>query len=304
MKKIWYPVFCIVALHAPARAESDIQQPWPVQLRAKVAQVNEIGFRLRRAVLPAACRNTSPALGAEFDHISNYSENARPAIRTMLGLTDQPQVAAVAQASPAAMAGLAQGDEILAIGTLATTDIPVNREDRRTKSDIVHDEIVGALSRGPARLTVRRAGTDMTVMVTPLILCTAHANVTTTRGLNAHEGEFEIAVSTGLIDFMRNADELALILSHEFSHSFLDHGKARNIAQRRSMERQADLVGATIAQCAGFDILTASAFWPRFGARDPFAFLRSPSHERPSTRARNIVASLAGPQPACPVSRF
>lgn len=301
MRKIGRLVLAFAAMHAAAPASAEV--PWPVALRGKVVLVNEISFRLRSAVLPSFCRHTSPALGAEFDDITNYATRDRAAIRTVLGITDQPQVAAVAPGSPAAEAGLSQGDDIMAIGDSPVTQLSLSDRDGRTRSDLIHDKIVDALSAGPVRLTVRHAGQENTITVAPLRLCSAHANVTTARNINAHEGGSEIAVSTGLIDFALNSNELALILAHEFSHSFLDHDKATSIAQRRAMERQADLVGAMIARCAGYDAQVGAAFWPRFGARDAFSWLRAPTHEKPAARARNILAALAETAPPCPLSR-
>lgn len=286
----------------PLASMAESQAPWPVRMRARIALVNELDYRLRSAVAPSACRKVTPALGAEFDHISNYAAKDRTAIAQLLGLHDRPQAIAIAPASPAANAGLAVGDEILLIDGEAPARLPADTG--LTFSDVVHDRIVAHLSLGLVKLSVRRNGEVRELSIAPAFLCTGHANLSTGRAVTSHEGGDEILVTAGMVDFTRSKDELALVMGHEFAHAFLGHDKAKSLSQRRDMERTADLVGAAIARCAGYDVAAAVSFWDRFGAHDKLSFLRLPTHDKPSARKQRLLEFVHGKQAPCPLAHL
>lgn len=303
MKRKLIVLGCLLTTIAwPLRADG--AEAWPVQLRAKIARVNEIGFKLQAAVAPSACQQVLPALGAEFDSLDNYADGAQDLARKTLGLGSVPQIAAVAIGSPAALAGLVPGDELLKVGEVDAVQIASGGDALRTSSDRVHDAIVASLRNGPVPMTVRRGSLQIAATIVPRVLCSAHANVATRRAVTAHKGGSEVIVTTGLIDFVANDDELALVMAHEFSHSFLAHGKARDVRARREMEIEADTTGAKIARCAGYDLGVAARFWHRYGKRDIFPFLRAPTHESPAKRELRISALAAVSPPACPVPQI
>lgn len=281
----------------PSMAEAPIS--WPIRTRERIALVNELDFRLRSAVLPSACSKQAPVLGAEFDAISNYAVSDRVAISQLLGLHEHPQAIGVAAGSPAAIAGMAVGDEVLSINGKAPAKLPA--VGGLTLSDVVHDSIVEHLSSGPVKLLIRRGGSTTELVIAPRLLCPGHANLSTARNVTSHEGGNEILVTAGMVDFTRNTDELALIMGHEFAHVFLGHDKAKSLGIRRQMERDADLLGAAIARCAGFDVDVALSFWDRFGAHDKFSFLRLPTHDKATTRKQSISRFLQGTQDQCPL---
>ncbi|AXU20814.1 hypothetical protein C7W88_17380 (plasmid) [Novosphingobium sp. THN1] len=287
---------CVVSLPSLAEAPA----PWPIRTRERIALVNELDFRLRSAVLPSACSKQAPVLGAEFDAISNYAANDRTAIAQLLGLHEHPQAVAVAAGSPAAIAGLAVGDDVLSINGKEPAQLPA--VGGLTLSDLVHDSIVEQLSSGPVKLLIKRGGTLKELVISPRLLCPGHANLSTARNVTSHEGGNEILVTAGMVDFTRSTDELALVMGHEFAHVFLGHDKAKSLGIRRQMERDADMLGAAIARCAGYDVAKSLSFWDRFGARDKFAFLKLPTHDKASTRKQRLLAYVHETQAQCPLA--
>lgn len=105
-----------------------------------------------------------------------------------------------------------------------------------------------------------------------------------------------------MVDFARGTDELALVMWHEFAHVFLGHDKAKSLGIRRQTQRDADVLGTAIARCAGYDVTRALSFWDRFGARDKFAFLKLPTHDKARTRKLRLLAHVQETRALCPLA--
>jgi predicted Zn-dependent protease len=93
-----------------------------------------------------------------------------------------------------------------------------------------------------------------------------------------------VGVTTGAMRFVRSDDELAWLLAHEIAHNVLSHSQNARLrvmlnaflgatvgasatvpasVPRRSLEAQADYVGAFIMARAGYDVQAIKQFWRR-----------------------------------------
>lgn len=72
-----------------------------------------------------------------------------------------------------------------------------------------------------------------------------------------------IYVTNGMLNFIRNDDELAFILAHEMAHITLKTPLKKTNKQRVKLELKADLLGAKYMTLAGFDKKFAIAFIKR-----------------------------------------
>jgi len=109
--------------------------------------------------------------------------------------------------------------------------------------------------------------------------------------VNAYADGRKIVVTTGLLHFVRSADELALVVGHEIAHNAMGHREsimlgslldsmvaantgvytdrfdpAASRAFSRESEREADYVGLYIAARAGADLASLDDFWLRLRA--------------------------------------
>jgi predicted Zn-dependent protease len=93
-----------------------------------------------------------------------------------------------------------------------------------------------------------------------------------------------VGVTTGAMRFLESDSELAWVLAHEIAHNVLNHSQnarlrvmlraflgatggasmaAPVLPPRRSLEAQADYVGAYIMARAGYDVQAIKQFWRR-----------------------------------------
>lgn len=76
--------------------------------------------------------------------------------------------------------------------------------------------------------------------------------------INASSGGFRITVNKGMLDFMYNDDQMALVLGHELAHYKLGH-RGSTI----SNEYAADRLGALFMQRAGYNKCNGAIFFKR-----------------------------------------
>lgn len=109
-------------------------------------------------------------------------------------------------------------------------------------------------------------------------------------------------MTAGMVDFERRTDELALVMWHEFAHVLQGHDKAKSLGIRRQTQRDADVLGAAISRCAGFDVTRALSFWDQVGPRDKSAFLKLPTHDKARTRKQRLLAHVQETRALCPLA--
>lgn len=286
-----------LALFVAPVAEAAEAHPWPVTLRQQMARIADIGFRLDLAAAPL-CHSTMSGIGLTLDHIGAYQKSDQVAVAQLLGMTDSPQIAAIASGSPADMAGLRVGDDLLAIDGVSTDSLFTDTQNASLFSDAL-EERLGATPPGRAiHLRLRRGGQEREATVHPIPICSARFLIKTTKGIDAFSDSKNVAISSSLIEFSQNDDELALVAGHELGHVVNQDGDARGLSDRRRMEDRADLLGAGLARCAGYDPARGVEFWLRYNAQDWLRLFRSPSHRSPKSRVKLMREhALNGPCP-------
>jgi len=261
-------------------------------------RVARVGHRLSvaNAELCPAVRN---AAGWLLHAASQYSPELRTHAAARFGLDgDLPGVLAVPDGSPAARAGLVQGDLILGVNGETLTRGPDRRAAAFEGLEANLQRLDLALARGPVTLVVRRDGQDRTVSLTPELACGYDVQLDPSDELNARADGKRLFITTAMAGFAATDDELALVLGHELAHHVLGHQDWHEAETRGRQtrtvpalsdtpggnERQADRVGLYLAARAGFDTAVAPGFWRRFGAYN--WRVRFPQWGHPSAEAR------------------
>lgn len=285
------------ALSSPSVFAAPPSEPWPVALRVQMAKLTTVGYRLNLAAVDL-CSSKAAGTGMSLDYIGAYSESDRPAVSQLLSMNDKPQIAAVVKGGPADLAGVRVGDELLAVnGETAGAIIAASPD-----AALIADEIEQRLAQQPVakviQLGLRRDGNAFEVHIQPQLTCAARFVIKTGEGITAFSDGSNVAISSKLIAFAVNDDELALVAGHELGHVINHDGTAGSLAERRRMEDRADSVGLRLATCAGFDPSTGLEFWLRRDEQDMLRLFRDRSHR--SRKARVQLMRDEIPNIQCP----
>lgn len=88
-----------------------------------------------------------------------------------------------------------------------------------------------------------------------------HLELNNIGDVNADENSNRIEIDRGMLSFVKNPSELALVLGHELAHFYLHHTRS-TIAH----EYAADLQGSVFMQNAGYDKCLGAQLFKRFNS--------------------------------------
>ncbi|MGV3512581.1 MAG: M48 family metalloprotease [Novosphingobium sp.] len=290
-------VMTVVPCYGVGLAAPD--QAWPLRLREDMVRLAAIEWQLRSAAADS-CPAHAADTGLVIDDRRAYGRNDWPLLAKTLGLQDDPVVIGVVAGGPADRAGLREGDAILSIGGKTVATIVERRRAGPLVAEALIEEIAeSGTDASPLAIAVRRKGETLQYRVKPARHCSARLVLVTQRGVDAHSDSRNVAISTGLIAFARNDDEIALAAGHELAHIILRHRKGGAISARRLMEDDADSLGLRLMHCAGYDAARSFGLFQRLGKGDWLGFLRAPTHRSFAKRVARLQSELPGL--SCPV---
>lgn len=258
-------------------------------------------------------------IGVHSQVTANFDSEYREAAVNTFGVSAYyPTVISVTRGAPAEKAGIMLGDQIVRLngaligtGESAVEDLP----------DMVMESEGEEIS-----FLVRRSGEngveEHTILVKPEPQCDYAIIISDDDEVNAFADGNNVILTTGMLRFVENDNELALIVGHELAHNARGHisaqttntllgrligaslgalagpayigtmaniggGTARAIFSEE-FEAEADYVGVYYAARAGFDIGDAASIWRRMGIQNPASIdLQGASH--PSTAVRFLA---------------
>lgn len=269
-------------------------------LAALDLRVATIGERLAASGL---CPNASRGPGWVVQDLAQYSAALRPAAREALGLGELPTVVAVVPGSAAGRSGVRVGDQLHRVGT---EPVPAKAKGY-ARLQQVDDRVEQGLANGALGLQVRRGASTLDVMLRPVPGCASRFQLLPGAGLNAKADGRYVQVSGGLVEFVANEDELALVIAHELAHNILGHrarldaagvsrglfaGFGKNRGRIRETELEADRLALYLMTRAGYDPSVAPAFWQRFGRKLVPGFLSDGTHPGTAERVRRAEAEI------------
>ena len=282
---------------APARA--DPIEASLAAMRALDERVARISHRLAVAGLDlCSARQWLPGFAAH--DLSQYGGDYRAAAIRAFGLDGGPAVLALADGGPAERAGLRRDDVLLRLDGKA---LPRFEAERRSggsfeRMEAILAAIEEAFADGEAAVEVRRQGAALTLTIPAEQGCASRFQLIPSRRVNALADGRYVQVTTAIVEYAADDQELAAVLAHELAHNILGHrarldaaGVARgffgnfgrNARLIRETEAEADRLSVYLLERAGYDPEAAVRFWSRFG-RHGLNFLGSATH--PNWRRR------------------
>ena len=282
--QIFRPAFFASFLAASSSAASFAMPladdpPSLTSLRPEDLRVAAVVHRLATSGAPF-CTLSHPVTGLVLHQLGEYAARDRPVAEAQFGLSRGPGIVAVVPGSPAARIGLAAGDVLITANEApfpASTDIAREPDDkkRRKRMEEVEARLEHLLLQGPVRLGVWRSGQRLSFTLRPIMGCEARGRLARSSQANAFaDGRYAI-MTTRMLNFLRNDDELAIVMAHEIAHNLLRHrarldqqkrGFFGGIAQERAKEEEAERLAVKLLWSAGYDLSASMPFWRRLHA--------------------------------------
>jgi hypothetical protein len=248
------------------------------RLRDQDLRVAGVAYRLSTANAALCPGALAPQSGLVLHSIEQYGLADRDAAARHFALGDRVGVMAVVPGSPAAKAGLVEGDQLVAVNgrDLGTTD--TGTAPTRASVDRALAVLGEAMARGPVSLRVSGPGGERDVRFVTEAGCQSSVELIPGDAINAWADGFRVMISEGLLRRCANDDDLALVIGHEMAHNLLHHrqrlaaeGVSANrllpltagSAAMRETEEEADRLAVRLAAGARYDLSGAEAFIAR-----------------------------------------
>lgn len=279
------------------------------------ARLMGVGFRVVKGAeqMSPAKRNLC---GFQVVKRSHFSNEAQGAADVVFGLGNRAKIIIVAQESPADIAGLRVGDEVIDINEQSVPDDPKAFKELMDNSG----------EESSVKLLILRDGEPVPVEINP-ISCADYPIllIDSTEPQACADGR-NINITKGLMRLITNDDELAMVLSHEIAHNIRKHQEmtkknavagaavgfildlaaaaggvntnasfakigmqAGQRAYSKEMEAEADYVGLYILANAGYDIHSGPNFFRRMGVAKPKSMEAKYATTHPSTPERFVM---------------
>lgn len=275
-----------MALAAPAAAQ-------PVDdLQAVDAMVQTIGWRLARANAPF-CTRSAPGIGLVLQDARTFNDAA--AARAVYGLSGDIAVGAVAEGSPAALAGLTANATLSAVADQPVDALPVPRMGKWDRVLVLQDKLEETAARNGSVALTLADGRVLDVSGEPA--CAVRFQLDDGKG-NAAANRKEARIGRRMVeDAHGDADLVAAVLAHELAHAALDHQSVlerahRAVAVVRATEREADRLSIWLLANAGYDPQVAVRMMRTLGPKNQFIFAPA-SHGGWKSRAQSMVDEIA-----------
>ena len=318
---------------AEAQREAVVQREFAGELyRKRSLRVNEVYRRLLVANAEF-CQESQSSIGVSMFNVHSLTPTwhewthekslaAQEAIE-FYGADEFVRIMEVIPSSPAASVGLEVGDIVTQIGDV---EIGVGKSARKALKKVGESNVLDKT----IEISFVRNGEQYRVQVVPELTCQMPLALLRRDELNAYADGTNVYFTMGMLRFVENDDELALILSHEMAHNIRGHIESQQtnmliggligavigglagstdttfsdigqeagaLAYSQEFESEADYVGVYLAGRAGYDVSQAAYLWRRLGAENPRSIhLEGMTH--PSTTVRFKIVQKAGEEVA------
>jgi hypothetical protein len=316
-------------LQTPGTASADVEREAELQRkfafehsRDERLRVLTAGYKLTAAAQDLCGQNVTGAAGFFLWSARNFSGDDEKLARRAYDIHDGYSILAVMDGSPAGEAGLRAGDRLVSVDGVATP------EATKAALQSIHDHMKDAFQKKRTlSVNIMRDGVLHTMPLSLVPACDYQVSVVKSDAVNAYADGNEMFVTTGMMNFIRSDQELALVLGHELSHNFLGHldAKLENslvgagagilldalvvaatgvnpglyrtgqavgaLAYSVSFEQEADYAGLYVMRRAGYDIDGVAEFWRRMALDNSKQILNRTDH--PATAERFVALEQA-----------
>ncbi len=299
----------VIAQSAPQHSsESATSIDTLVALQQVDQRVADISWRILTRSLDL-CPIHRVALGITLHDIRQYKPELRSDARAAFRFVrTYPSVLTVASGSPAQMAGILPNDVLKAVNGFSLASEGMGNTPLESSASYEAVEramrILEALPAHKIALELERDGKPVVVSVEPRAACPSRVELVPSNELNGSANGEVAQVNGALVNWVRNDDELALVIAHEVAHNVLRHdsqiasekidtglfgGLGKSGRKLRDMERAADRLGTWMAARGGYEYRLAPDFWRRLTRRSGIGAVWATTHPTAESRADALV---------------
>lgn len=262
--------------------------------------------------------------GFNFWNQDSFSPALKDAAKARYDLNGNFRVLNVVALSPAEKAEIKEGDILVSINSWL---IPLGKD---IEKQLNQKLVESGKNLAPVEVKLLRNGTEHKVSITPVKSCDFNVQLAPDDVKNAYADGKSIVVNKGMMDFFKNDEEVALVVSHELAHNAMKHIDAKqknaivggifglllDIAAAGAgvntngefakagagiagntysveFEQEADYVGLYFMKKAGYDIENAAGFWRRMAVNNSQAITIKSSHPTTPQRFVAIEATVS-----------
>ena len=203
-------------------------------------RVDGVGHKLLAAATPFCGGALAPDAGMRFANVNSYPSTYEEAARG-LAFSDTLLVVSVATGSAAARAGVAIGDRVIGVndgmaprGPNAPSLLARAITTRGHAGPILtlrHGDttfLVDATARSDGVAPARMPSADRRLTVSADTVCGYNLIASRKDEINAWADGSNVTVTSAMLRFVTDNDELAAVLAHEIAHNALGHVKAQS----------------------------------------------------------------------------
>ena len=289
------------------------------------SRLHNVAHKLLRDNVDLCGDNTRQVIGIEAFNIRDIDEKEmRPSWSRLYGLDKRVRITNVIDGSPAHTAGLLVGDIIISInGEGAKTGRGATRK--------VNKQLDKIMKKGtPLSLVIERDGQEKIFEIQGKRVCGYGVVFEDSGVVNAFADGKNIFLTRGMMQFVENDRELALIVGHEMAHNLAGHIDATRIntvigglgglildvavagagvntegvftdlgarigsrAYSVEFEQEADYMGLYLMERAGYDSSGVAHFWRRMAMDEGSAITHSSTHPTTPERFLGIEATYS-----------
>ena len=248
-------------------------------------------------------------------NLEDYRGRRRDVMESVYELDERMRVTQVGREGPAHIAGIRDGDVILAVN-----DIETPRGMAASAFFKVHVSPLVEAGK-PIKFSLLRKAQKITAIVQPVLACDYPVRLVATDVVNAYATGTSITINTALMSAFQSDHELGVVVAHELAHNIMGHiekGKLEiwkdlyimkilngatgtnagtlyaNFSYLNSsvdFEYEADYVGLYLAARAGLDYENAPEFLRKLALDSPREISRNTTH--PQLAARYVAQEAA-----------
>jgi membrane-associated protease RseP (regulator of RpoE activity) len=279
----------VVVDPAAAAREEQTQRRMKIEREFKQQmRVSTVAYPILKGSTSLCGEDVAPALGMVVATSRDFGKEDAAAAAAY-GLGERVTVIGVVPGSGAALAGLQRGDVLVQINGQA---VPTGKKATANTLELLRDQ--EALSP-QLNFLIERSGHPQQIAATAVPACSYPVIVMRDDTVNAFADGDNIFVTTGMLRFVENDQELATVIGHELAHNAMHHSSSKTVnmaigtvfdvlaavygvntngafgnigaqSYSKEFEAEADYVGVYALALSGADLNGVADFWRRMGS--------------------------------------